>query len=130
MAYVSWDKQTLLNVLGKRSEVVKLRVVRLAADTQNERRSMVFMADSLYDGSCRILTIVDHIRRVNSAIKVDLSFTEKRVVDVLEQLAKTQGLPKVIVTDNRMECPSRALDQGAHCNGVIRRVDTRLFSFR
>ncbi len=38
--------------------------------------------------------------RISPAIEVDFSLTGKRVVEVLERLKSTCGLPKVIKVDN------------------------------
>ena len=46
------------------------------------------------------------------------SITWKRVVAVLERLAKTHGLPLVIMTDDGTEFTSRAVDKWAYRNGV------------
>ena len=42
----------------------------------------------------------------------------KKIVAVLERLARTHGLPQVITTDNGTEFTSRAVDEWAHRNGV------------
>jgi putative transposase len=80
---------------------------------------MDFMADSLHDGRrFRVLTIVDPFTRESPAIEVGSSNTGKRVMDVLERLARSHGLPQVITTDNGTEFTSRAVDEWAHRSGV------------
>ena len=65
--------------------------------TPNAHWRMDVMTDSLYDGRrCRALTIVDTMTRESPAIEVDTSLPSTRVVAVLERLAQTYGLPKVI----------------------------------
>ena len=77
------------------------------------------MSDSLHDGRrFRVLTIVDHFTRESPAIEVGSSLTGKRVVDVLERLARSHGVPQVITTDNGTEFTSRAVDEWAHRSGV------------
>jgi putative transposase len=77
------------------------------------------MSDSLHNGRrFRILTLVDHLSRESPAVEVGSSLTGKRVVAVLEHLARTHGLPEVITTDNGTEFTSRAVDEWAHRNEV------------
>ena len=63
-------------------------------------------------------TLVDHFTRESPAIEVGNSIPGKRVVAVLERLARTHGLPQVITADNGTEFTSRAVDEWAHRNGV------------
>jgi len=103
----------------RRKRVSALRVVLPVAALPNERWSMDFVSDSLHDGRrFRVLTLVDHVSRVSPAIEVGTSIPGRRVVAVLEKLARTHGLPKVITTDNGTEFTSRILDEWAHRNGV------------
>ncbi len=81
--------------------------------------SMDFVADRLADGrQIRLLTLVDNFSRISPAIEVDYSLTGKRVVEVLERLKMTCGLPKVIKVDNGSEFISKAMDEWAYRNGV------------
>jgi putative transposase len=81
--------------------------------------SMDFVADRLADGrQIRMLTLVDNFSRVSPAIEVDFSLTGGRVVEVLERLKGTCGLPKVIKVDNGSEFISKAMDEWAYRNGV------------
>ena len=103
----------------RRKRVSALRVVLPAARMPKERWSMDFVSDSLHDGRrFRVLTLVDHFTRESPAIEVGNSIPGKRVVAVLERLARTHGLPQVITTDNGTEFTSRAVDEWAHRNGV------------
>jgi putative transposase len=52
-------------------------------------------------------------------IEVDFSLSGERVVRVLDQLARTRGLPRAICCDNGPEFAGRALDQWAHAKGVV-----------
>ncbi len=85
----------------------------------NERWSMDFVSDGLSNGSrFRTLNIVDDFSRECPAIEVDTSLPGTRVARVLERLAETRGLPKVIVVDNGPELISKALDEWAYRNRV------------
>lgn len=73
-----------------------------------ERWSIDFMADTLADGrGFRTLNIVDDFSHECPAIEVDRSLPGARVVRVLERLAETIGLPKVLVCDNGLSQKSR-----------------------
>ena len=57
---------------------------RVTASHANERWSMDFMSDELYDGQrIRILTLVDNFTRESLAIEVDQSLSGRQVVKVL-----------------------------------------------
>jgi putative transposase len=89
------------------------------AQAPNEHWSMDFMTATLYDGRrFRVLTLGDNLTRESPAIEVDFSLPSKRVVAVLDRLAQTHGLPKVIDVDNGPECVAKALDDWAHRSGV------------
>ena len=66
----------------------------------------------------RVLTLLDHFSRVSPAVEVGSSITGKRVVEVLERVARTHGLPQVITMDNGTEFTCRVVDEWAHRNGV------------
>ncbi len=77
------------------------------------------MTDYLYDGRrFRVLTLVDNMSRESPAIAVDFSLPSTRVVSVLDRLAQTRGLPKVIYVDNGPEFVAKVLDEWAHRHGV------------
>jgi len=88
----------------------------LAVPSQpNQRWSMDFVSDSLYDGrKMRSLNIVDDYSRECLATEVDTSLPGRRVVRVLEQLRERRGLPEVLVTDNGPEFAGQALDVWAY----------------
>jgi putative transposase len=108
-----------LRLKKPKKRVSALRVVPPPAQQPNERWSMDFMSDALHNGRrFRVFTIVDNFSRVSPALEVDVSLTGKRVVEVLERLKWTYGLPQVIHCDNGSEFISRAVDDWAHRNGV------------
>ena len=104
----------------KRKKIVSaVRVVRPGATRPNERWSMDFVSDSLHNGlRFRVLTLVDHFTRESPAVEVNSSIPGRRVVEILERLALTTGLPEIITVDNGPEFTGRALDERAHRHGV------------
>jgi putative transposase len=86
----------------------------------NESWGMDFMADQLYSGrQIRILTIVDNYSRESLALQAGLRLTGDDVVDVLNAVIRSRGIPTSIRVDNGTEFTSRVLDQWAHWNGVM-----------
>jgi len=80
---------------------------------------MDFVTDALADGrQSRCFTIVDDMTRECPAIEVAHSLPALRVIQVLDRLAMTRGLPRSIVCDNGPEFAGRALDLWAHARGV------------
>ncbi len=95
------------------------RMERLAATEVNERWSMDFMSDQLYDGRrIRLLMLVDNFNRESLAIEVAENIGSDSVVEVLTRLSKNRDLPKKIQVDNGPEFISKRLDQWAYSNGV------------
>ena len=108
-----------LRLRRPRTRISALRRVPPPARERNERWSMDFMTDSLYDGRrFRVLTLVDNVTREGPAIEVDRALTGERVVAVLERLAISHGLPQRIAVDNGPEFISKALDAWAQRNRV------------
>jgi len=108
-----------LRLKTKKKRVSEPRVSLPAATSPNECWSMDFVADRLASGQqIRLLTLVDNFSRISPAIEVDFSLTGKRVVEVLERLKLTCGLPKTIKVDNGSEFISKVLDEWAHRNNV------------
>jgi putative transposase len=108
-----------LRLKPRRKRPSHLRVVTPTAHAPNEHWSLDFIADSLSDGRrFRAFTVVDHMTRESPAIEVDGSLSGQRVVMMLERLACTHGLPKVLWVENGPEFTSKALDEWAHRRGV------------
>lgn len=108
-----------LRLKTRKKRVSAPRALLAPPQAPNEHWSMDFMSDRLYDGRrFRVLTLVDNMSRESPAIVVDQSLTGARVVALLERLAGSWGLPKVIQVDNGPEFSSRALDDWAHRHGV------------
>jgi putative transposase len=80
---------------------------------------MDFATDTIVTGRrFRALAVIDDYSRECPAIEVDTSLGGVRVVDVLDRLADTRGLPEVITLDNGPEFAGRALDEWAYRRGV------------
>ena len=103
----------------RKKMAAQTRMVLPAPMGPNERWSMDFVIDSIVTGRrFRALVIVDDYSRECPAIEVDTSLGGIRVVQVLERLAETRGLPQVITVDNGPEFTSRVLDEWAYRHGV------------
>ena len=95
------------------------RIVKLPPLVPNDSWSMDFVSDGLVDGRrVRCLNIVDDFTKQCLAIEVDTSLPGKRVVNVLQRLAESRGLPKGITVDNGPELVSKALDEWAYAVGL------------
>jgi putative transposase len=85
----------------------------------DERWSMDFMRDTLASGRAfRTSNRVDDFTRECLVIEVDFSLGGDLVVQVLERLHATRGLPRAIVLDNGPEFTGQALDAWARRRGV------------
>jgi len=103
----------------RRKGAAGIREVMPTAIRPNEQWSMDFVSDSIVTGRrFRALTIVDNYSRECPAIEVDTSLGGARVVNVLERLAGTRGLPEAITIDNGPEFSGKALDEWAYRKGV------------
>ncbi|GJD98003.1 IS3 family transposase ISMex11 [Methylobacterium iners] len=90
-----------------------------AAIRPNERWSMDFVFDALFDGRrLRALTVVDAFMREALAIAVDQGIKGEQVASVVGELALVRGAPGTIQVDNGPEFVSKALDRWAYENGV------------
>jgi len=80
---------------------------------------MDFVADSLVDERrLKVLTIVDDYSRECPAIEVDTSLNGIRVIQILDRIAMSRGLPETIVVDNGPEFAGKALDEWAYRRGI------------
>jgi putative transposase len=85
----------------RRKGAAGARVIIPAAVRRNEQWYMDFVSDSIVTGrKFRALTIVDNYTRECPVIEVDISLGGARVVNVLDRLSETRGLPEVITIDN------------------------------
>ena len=108
-----------LRLKKRKKKVAMIRVKLTEPQHANQRWSMDFVSDSTCTGrKFRALVIVDDFSRECPAIEVDTSLGGVRVVNVLQRLAETRGLPEVITTDNGPEFTGKAVDEWAYRNGV------------
>ena len=103
----------------RRKSAAGIRIVLPMAMRPNEHWSMDFVSDSIITGQrFRALTIIDNYSRECPVIEVDTSLGGARVVNVLDRLAETRGLPEVITMDNGPEFAGKALDEWAYRKSV------------
>lgn len=107
---------------GKRRRSEMPRIVREELTGPNQRWSMDFVSDTLSNGRrFRCLNIIDEHTRECLAIEPGHSLPSVRVIEVLERLRITRGLPAVIITDNGSEFTSHGFDAWAYARDV--RID-------
>ena len=81
--------------------------------------SMDFVADQLQDGTrFRSLTTVDVFTREAVAIDSGQSLKGENVVQTLNRLKSSRGVPRVLFCDNGREFTSQAMDPWAYRNGA------------
>lgn len=103
----------------RRQRAVGVRLTRVAPQAVNQAWSMDFVHDRLGSGHrFRCLTLVDDYSRECPAIDVATSLRGLRVVQVLDRLAATRGLPQTITVDNGPEFAGTVLDGWAYRRGV------------
>lgn len=108
-----------LRLKRRRKRGSHLRVVMAAPMGPDQRWSLDFMSDTLFNGRrLRLLTVIDAWDRSCPAIEADYSLTGERVVRMLTRLKDDGRLPSVLQMDNGPEFTSRALDRWAYENGV------------
>jgi len=85
----------------------------------NQVWSMDFVFDRTAEGrGIKSLTVVDDATHEAVTIVPERAIGGNQLVRILDQLAKTRGLPKAIRTDNGKEFCSRAMLTWAHARGV------------
>jgi len=103
----------------KRNKSAKSRTEPSVVYGINERWSMDFVSDALFNGNrFRALTVVDNFSRECLAIHAEQGVKGKDVVDIMERLKATRGLPDIIKVDNGPEFISKELDKWAYENSV------------
>ena len=109
----------LRNKTPKRRVKAKLRDDRRKATRPNETWAMDFVHDQLATGQKqRVLTIVDTFSRFSPALEPRFFFRGTDVVEVLERVGRTIGLPATIRVDQGTEFVSRDLDLRAYQRGA------------
>lgn len=97
----------------------ELRLPPPVPNLLNQVWTMDFVHDQLLDGrKIRCLTLVDKFSRESLKIAVDYRLTSAQVVDALEDVRSTRGLPEVICVDNGSEFTSKALEAWAYFKNV------------
>lgn len=92
-------------------------------EAANEVWSMDFVFDRSAEGrAIKCLAIVDDATHESVDIVADRAIGGEQVTRILERLATSRGLPKVIRTDNGKEFCGRAMLNWAHANGVMLRL--------
>lgn len=90
-----------------------------AATRPNERWSMDFVHDTLANGrNVRLLTVIDDFTCESLAIEIDSTLPSRRVIAVLERIARDRGFPEVIKTDNGPEFASLITRRWAAERGI------------
>ncbi len=85
----------------------------------NQCWSMDFVSDSLFNGNrFRTLTVVDNFSREILRLHANSGIKGSEVVEIMEELKHTRGLPNTIKIDNGPEFISKDLDKWAYENGV------------
>ena len=108
-----------LSIRGRKKLKSVTRAVLPTPSKKNERWSMDFVHDRLWNGrKFRCLTVVDLYTRQCLAIEVDTSLAGMRVKRVLERLVEDNGKPETIVVDNGPEFISQHVDEWAYRTGV------------
>jgi transposase InsO family protein len=108
----------------KRKKVpVTERQPLIRPEVANEVWSMDFVFDRSADGRViKSLTIVDDATHESVAIRPEHAISGLAVTRILDRLAKTRGLPRIIRTDNGKEFCGRAMLTWAHQHGVTLRL--------
>jgi len=113
------EEKLSLRTRKKKKCVGHLRVVMPEPSGVNERWSMDFVQDRIWQGrKFRVFTIVDDYSRECLALEVDTSIGGARVARVLDRIVAQRGRPAFLRSDNGPEFTGQALDEWAYRNGV------------
>jgi len=93
------------------------RLVPLATTSPSHHATVPLPGTSASLSSATVV-LGDHFSRESLVIAVDRSLSADRVVEVLDQVGRRQGLPQSIRVDNGPEFTSRRLDQWAYLHKV------------
>ena len=116
------EERLLVGQRRRRKQAAPIRVPTPTPTRANERWSMDFVCDTLRAGRpFRVWTLVDDATRECPLLVTDHSLPATRVVEALESLRTTGGLPRAIVCDNGPEFVSQALDDWAATHHVALR---------
>ena len=124
------EERLILRFKRRLKRLVVCPVPLRQPEKPNDVWSMDFVHDAWTDGPpFRCLAIVDDASRVSPAIEVAHSITGERVTRVLERLAVTRGLPRVLRIGNgskfRGAAPRRCKAQrSGHCWSLLQSSTT------
>jgi putative transposase len=119
IARLCHEEQLTIRRRRGRKGVAVVRVPHVVPRGPNQRWCMDFVRDRFADGRAfRVLTILDEGTRESPMLVPARHLSGERVVEALEQLAVTRGLPTSISIDHGPEFISRALDAWAETRGV------------
>jgi putative transposase len=89
------------------------------AQRTNERWSMDFVHDQLFDGRpFRMLTVIDQFSRQSPLIESRFAFRGSDVVAALDRIVEHTGTPLSITVDHGTEFTSKCLEEWAYRRGV------------
>ena len=104
----------------RRKGAAGIRVVMPSAIWPNEHWSMDVVSYNIVTGRrFRALAIIDNYSRECPVIEVDTSQGGAPVVNVLERLEETRGLPEAITIDNAPEFAGREKEKNSIMSQVI-----------
>ena len=104
---------------GGRKRALGTRRPLTLPSAKNERWSLDFVSDTLFDGRrFRMLCVVDDCTRECLALVADTSLSGARVARELDAIAAARGFPKSVVSDNGTELTSVAMRRWSQAHGV------------
>ena len=113
------EEKLTLRIRRRKKYASLLRTEIPRPEHPNHIWSMDFMKDALSSGrKIKVLPIVDEYSKKCFAIEVDTSINGRRVCEVLNRIAFTQGLPEIIMIDNGPEFIGKVLDEWAYRRGI------------
>jgi putative transposase len=103
----------------KKKKYTGEKVPLIIPDKINERWSMDFVSDSLYNGrKFRVFNLIDDLSREAVIQHADFSISGTRLVRIFNELQLLRSLPKQIVCDNGAEFTSKAFMKWAADNHI------------
>jgi putative transposase len=103
----------------KHKKIRHLRLVLPAAQKRNHMWAMDFVSDKFFEGRrFRCFTLLDIYTHECLRIEVDTSIPSEKIVNILNQLKITRGLPEILICDNGPEFISQNLDFWSYQNKV------------
>jgi putative transposase len=113
------EEQLQVRTAKRTKRAPHLRVPLPGAGRANQRWSMDVVSDRFITGRWfRILTVVDQYTRECLCAFADHSQTGEKVVEQMQRLGASRGLPESITTDNGSEFVGRAMETWAYRAGI------------